>query len=527
MTMRRRDALKTIGGLAGAATLGKFLSACGDDADGGPVGITTYVFLMLENRTYDHVLGARSWKEGKAGDGLRDGITQLDANDQPVGLYEPGMTAAEMCVGHDPPHGWTSSRNQWKHPSLPASETNNGFLKVHQASAGAMNEPMQYLTRTQQPITWALADAYTSCDRWFASILGPTLPNRAYFLAGSSAGFRSNDIIDALDSQGNPRPPLTLDTIFHRLRDRGIEWTTYYGNLPVVSAANQRMAESHKFDNEYLQQRVKAFGDSAYSDGRFFADAKAGTLPPVVYIEPAFYVNDDHPPTHPILAQALIASIYTALATSPQWKNCLFVVTYDEHGGFYDHVSPPTLPVDHDDTRTKYPTDENGVSTDGATEFNQLGFRVPTLVMGPYAKQGHVSSVQYDHTSTLKHLCNAFEMEPMSARVAHANDLTDCIDMDRLERGEWAPPIELPAFQFEYDADGEISAVTVEGTKWPYSKPLCAPGFSLRPLDSINEAAEKYPWMFEGYDLRGSEDHYLRSIHEFIRSNQGKLRRRG
>src|SRR5512147_2289031 len=97
--INRRQAIKRIGGLAGLAAMPKFLSACSDDSS-GPVGITTYVYMMLENRTYDHVLGARSWKEGKPGDGLRDGITQPDLNGVPQPLYEPTNMVPQMCVGN-------------------------------------------------------------------------------------------------------------------------------------------------------------------------------------------------------------------------------------------------------------------------------------------------------------------------------------------------------------------------------------------------------------------------------------------
>ena len=518
MSMNRRDALKTIGGLAGAATLGKFMSAC--NGDSGPEGITTYVYLMLENRTYDHVFGARSWKEGKGGDGLRDGITQMNAMNQPVALFPPENMAAQMCVTHDPHHGWQASRDQFN------GGANDGFLTVHQADYPGDLAPMQYLTRMHQPISYALADAYTSCDRWFCSLMGPTLPNRAYFLAGTSGGYRSNGpIYNPTRDDGTPRPPLDVDTIFHKLKEKNIEWATYYGNLPIVSAANERLTEAKKFTTEYLQPKVKAFGDSEYSEGRFFVDAKNGTLPPVVYIEPAFYVNDDHPPTHPILAQALIASIYTALATSPQWKNCLFLITYDEHGGFYDHVPPPKLPVDHDDTGTRFPVDDDGVTrNDVDGEFNQLGFRVPTLVIGPYVKQGYVSSVQYDHTSSLKHLENAFGLTPMSARVTHATDLTDCIDMDRLRRGDWAEPIQLPQFEFGHDNTGEITSVTIAGVTWPYTKSICAPGLSgFRADCPVNNLANQHPEIFEGYDLRDSESQYLDTITNFLRDNQRKI----
>jgi phospholipase C len=507
MGMNRRDALKTIGGLAGAATLGKFLPACG--SSDGKEGITTYVFLMLENRTYDHALGARSWQEGKAGDGLRDGMSQPDLDNNPVAPYQPANLAAQLCVSNDPSHSWRPSRMQWNNGAI------DGFLRVHQAQHPGAIEPMQYLTRKEQPVTWALADAYTSCDRWHASLMGPTLPNRFYWHAGTSAGYRSNDVATNTDR------PLDVDTVYHRLRDKGIGWRYYFGNLPVISIANDRLATARKFPNDYLQSCVKNFGDSEYSEGQFFKDAMAGTLPPVTYIDPAFYVNDDHPPTHPILAQALIASIYTALANSPQWKNCMFVITYDEHGGFYDHVAPPNLPASADDTATRFPVDEDGVTTSGPNEFTQLGFRVPALVIGPYAKQGYVSSVQYDHTSALKHLQNVFELDPLTARVDAANDLSDCIDMERLAAGDWAPPVQMPKFEFEHDATGEITAVTVAGERWPYTKAICAPGVSgFRADCPVNNAAIQRPEIFEGFDLRDSEGAYIDSIHRFLTKNQ-------
>src|SRR5262245_35932230 len=383
----RRDALKTIGGLAGAATLSKFLPACG----GGPDGITTYVYLMLENRTYDHVFGARSWKEGKPGDGLSDGITVPDLNGNPVALYEPENMVEQMCIGNDPDHSWDGARLQWNNGA------NDGFLRVHEQEFGAgAKEAIQYLTRKQAPVSWALADAYTSCDRWFSSILGPTLPNRFYWHAATSCGYRSNDVLNNVST-------LSVPTIYHRLKDANIEWNYYFGSLPVVSAL-ANFAAPYTLSSDYVGPRVKRFGDGETGIGQFFKDAAAGTLPPVTYIDPFFYLNDDHPPTHPMLGQQLIASIYTALAKSPQWKNCMFVVTYDEHGGFYDHVPPPKTT---DDTMAKF----------GVDGFDQLGFRVPAMVMGPYAKKNYVSSVQYDHTSALKQLGTAFELEPLNARM--------------------------------------------------------------------------------------------------------------
>ena len=172
MTMRRRDALKTIGGLAGAAGMAKFLPGCGSE-DPGPVGITTFVYLMLENRSYDHYLGARGLM-GLGGDGLQNAPSQNTIGGTPVAPFEAaddrGTAAATLC-DPDPPHGWDASHLQFNAGAM------DGFVTEHQKSHQnneALVEPMKYLTNTHLPITWALADAYTSCDRWFCSVMGPT-----------------------------------------------------------------------------------------------------------------------------------------------------------------------------------------------------------------------------------------------------------------------------------------------------------------------------------------------------------------
>ena len=404
MTMRRRDALKTMGALAGAAGMSRLLAACGG-GDGGPQGITTWVFLMMENRTYDHMLGARTLLEGKPGDGLVAGMSNPDADGVPVAIWAATAAEPDQCV-IDPPHGWDPSRVQLDDGAC------DGFIIAHQARAPGDIAPMQYMNRERLPVTWALADAYTSCDRWFASLLGPTLPNRMYWHAATAMGATNNDAVLALDLD-------TIPTLYHRLNDAGVDWAYYYGDAPVLGIA---------LAPEVNGGRVKRF----YYD--FLDDAAAGRLPPVVYIDPTFGSggNDDHPPHHPALGQQLISAVYTALATSPQWKNCNLVITYDEHGGFFDHVAPGTAP------------DER--AADG---FGQLGFRVPALVIGPYARQGYVSSVPYEHTSPIKHLANLYGFEPLTLRDAAANDLVDCLDLDRLERGEPADPIDLPVVDLD------------------------------------------------------------------------------
>jgi len=265
-------------------------------------------------------------------------------------------------------------------------------------------------------------------------VLGPTWPNRMYWHSGTSNGL-----------QGNDRPPggFTWPTIHHRLIEKGIEYRYYYGNVAVLAVIPDIPTLEYNFWME-----------------DFFHDAAMGKLKPVTYIDPGFLMNDDHPPIHTMLGQQLIASVYTALANSPQWKNTLLVITYDEHGGYYDHVAPPSDAADDF----------------ASTGFNQLGVRVPALVIGPYAKASSVVSTRYDHTSALKHIQNMFGTAPLTARVDAATDLTDCIDAERLAAGDWAEPVEIPAVEVN---ESDITDA-------------CSGG-SLRETHSILEWVDRYP----------------------------------
>ncbi|HEU4732049.1 MAG TPA: alkaline phosphatase family protein [Kofleriaceae bacterium] len=443
--MKRRDALKTLGGLGAAAGMARVLPGCGS----GGSGITTYVFMMMENRSYDHLLGARSMLEGMPGDGLTMTMTNPDQSGAPIAPWEPDVL--HMC-DTDPPHGWERAHLQWNHGA------NDGFVIQHQLEHGDPTaiEPMQYLTRKQVPVTWALADRYAIADRWFCSVMGPTFPNRFYWHTGTSGGLNSNVV---------PAGGLSWGSIYHRLEAKGIDWRYYYSSLPVVSAINGVNLDKVRYFTEFLD------------------DAAAGTLPPVVYIDPAFNSNDDHPPVHPINGQELITTVYRALATSPQWKNCLLLITYDENGGFFDHVPPPTTVDDHADLG-----------------FDQMGFRVPALVAGPYVKQGHVSSVVYDHCSALREIELAFGLDPLNQRTAAAHDLGDFIDADRLSRGEWAPPIDLPV---------------IDLAQWPMGKE-CMAGSLAAGSHPVLEWADAHPERVAGLDRRAELPEYRRAIRDFL-----------
>ena len=219
MSMRRRDAQKTLAAKAGAAGAARLLPGCGD-GDGGsppdapevyPAGIHNIVYVMMENRSYDHQLGARTL-QGLPGDGLMAGMSNPDTGGTEIPIFEAGLTDRDLCVP-DPPHGWDRSHEQF------ANGTNRGFVTAHQSAHRntALIDPMQYLVRAHAPVLWKLADEYTTCDRWFCSVMGPTWPNRMFWHAGTSLGTKSNQV-----------PEASFDaTIFHRLDDKGVGWKYY------------------------------------------------------------------------------------------------------------------------------------------------------------------------------------------------------------------------------------------------------------------------------------------------------------
>ena len=456
MTMKRRDALKTIGGIAGAATLGRVLPGCGAD---GPDVPETIVVLMMENRSYDHVLGARSMLEGKPGDGLTASMANPNRAGGSVPVFAAGGGDA-VCV-LDPPHGWESSRVQFNGGAM------DGFVTSYEDAhdIDGLTDSMQYLTRDHQPATWALADHYVSCDRWFCSVLGPTLPNRMYWHTGSSNGIKTNE------------PVFDWQSVYHRLATKGVEYAYYYGDVPVIAIIND----------------IEGHADRIYYMDQFFQHAAAGTLAPVVYIDPAFSMNDDHPPHHTMLGQQLIASVYAALASSPQWSRCLFVLTYDEHGGYYDHVPPPSDAADEF----------------AAEGFNQLGVRVPTVIAGPFVKQGEVISTRYDHTSMLKHLQNRFGLDPLYMRVDQANDITDAFDQARIEADDPREPAPMAAVEVN---ESDIT-------------PACTGG-AERYHHDILEFADRYPEIYARFDRRKDVRDLAFLIGDFLdEHNLGRIRR--
>jgi phospholipase C len=350
-------------------------------------GIDTIVVLCMENRSFDHYFGSLRLVEGRTD---LDGLTGAESNRDPSGLLIP-THLLESFTPADPPHGWDACHEQWN------GGLNDGFVLAHAGDDQA--DVMGYHVRAQLPIAYALADQAALCHRWFASCLGPTWPNRFFLHCGTSNGIQSNF------------PSLGLRSIWNRLDDAEIANRNYYHDVAWATGG---------------------FGKTSGlgSIEQFFDDAAAGNLPPFSIVDPAFFgggANDDHPAHDVRMGQALIASVVAALGQSPQWNRSLLVITYDEHGGFYDHVAPPAPPAGSEDD----------------ADWQRYGFRVPSLVIGPTVRRGCAIEDVFEHCSVAKTASVRFGLEPLNARADLAPDLSPCIDPRLLATPQPAPV--LPA----------------------------------------------------------------------------------
>lgn len=407
-TLSRRDALKALGAASALAACkdgGEAGTDTDTDAGGGDPkkAIGTVVVLMMENRSFDHYFGSLSLLEGRSDvDGLAPGMTNTDADGNVVAPFR----LSHECL-EDPPHSWGACHAQFNEGA------NDGFVLEHQDGKGAVaREVMGYYTREDLPVYYALADDNALCQRWFSSVMSSTWPNRFYSLCATSDGMKSNDF---------GRVPFPARSIFEQLDEAGVSWKVYAHDLPFASLLAY---ENALITDQNELSRIVHFD-------YFYEDAAAGELPEVVFLEPGYSSNDDHPPHPHMLGQVLVGTIYKSLAQSPQWDRCLFIVDYDEHGGFYDHVVPPTIEDDH--------------AADG---FNQLGFRIPGLVLGPYAKTAVVDTV-FEHASVLKTIQELHGLPPLNKRNEVTNALWDCLDEERMAARDPRPPTEIPVLEID------------------------------------------------------------------------------
>jgi phospholipase C len=331
-------------------------------------GIEHVVVVMMENRSFDHLLG---WLPNS--DGMQDGTTFRDRHGIAHSTYH--LSDDDKGCGHpDPDHSYQGGREQLNGGSM------DGFLRSGENDVFAIG----YYRESDRPFFGALARNYTTLDRYFCSILGPTYPNRIFQHAAQT------------DRLTNHSELADLVTIWDLLADASVSAGYYYSNVPFLAL----------FGPRYLS--------IAAPYRQFLEDAAAGTLPAVSFVDPRFTLglgsasNDDHPHADIRAGDAFLSRTFRALARGPGWPGTVLIVTYDEWGGFYDHVPPP---------RVSAPNTTDPDLVDGEA---LLGFRVPTVVASPWTRGNplfpRVEHMSFDHTSVLKLIEWRLRLAPLTAR---------------------------------------------------------------------------------------------------------------
>jgi phospholipase C len=365
----------------------------GPSIAGLKIPIDTIVIVSQENHSFDNYFS----------DLAAVGVTDADVASKTAKL--PDSTgkmiaradmATECSGGYDPHHDWDSSHKDFD------GGKNDGFLGANGDNAVTID----WFDSTDLPFYYALANDYGISDRYFCGVLGPTGPNRLYLYAGSSYGHVAN---------GGGVAPGAPD-IFTRLKAAGATLGIYSGGGPGGACPGPS-----SFERAMFCSHTPVAGTTA----DFEADAAAGKLPNVSYIYPG---SDEHPTNDVQAGETKVQRYFDALVKSPQWYDAktghgaLFVLTYDEGGGFYDHVAPPKA-CKPDDIAPIVPGE---ASTPGA--FDHYGFRVPLVMASPFSKPHYVSHEIASHTSLLRLLELRFDMPALTARDANAGALIDFFD---------------------------------------------------------------------------------------------------
>jgi len=378
------------------------------------------VVLMMENHSYDNRLGML--KRSGA-----DGFT-LNSHGQPTATnpYKNGKTqhAFRMpttCqLSGQPAQDWLDSHAQYDHGKL------DGFVE-----SGSGPVSMGYWQKQDQPFYYSLASTFPIADRYFCSLLGQTFPNRRYLMAATSLGMVNDTLPSGTPARG---------TIFDLLDAHHITWRNYYSTTPSTLL----------FPAVYFAN----FGTKVLPVAQFFQDAARGHLPAYCIIDPDFSTHSEENPQNIALGEAFAAEVVRAVMHGPEWASTLLIWTYDEHGGYYDHVPPPPA-IPPDDIPPEVPKDQ----VFGG--FGRYGFRVPCAVVSPWARRDYVSHRIFDHASICKLVETKWNLPAMTFRDANANNMLDMLD---LGRPAFIRPPKLADPLYNTDANAVLCSILGPGT---------------------------------------------------------------
>lgn len=351
--------------------------------------IDTIVIVMLENRSFDHILGHLSLKGSgyaSAVNGLTEPLGREDYENLDAGETFPPFRMKDGQLSTDLPHERREVAVGLAKSAATGKYEMNGFVKAYFQLQGTNRttkpDPMGFLSSMDVPITRFFADEFAVCDQWHAPLPTSTQPNRLMALTGTSL----------IDQSGGPFPERD-ELVTDWLETRGVSWRVYHSGISFFA----------------LLGKIEIFGSGFRNIDRLAPDVlgeKPHDFPSVVIVEPSYndgphlgndVPNCNHPPSPVGPGEAFLRQVYQALTCNPsRWSRTLMVVTYDEHGGFFDHVAPPPVPY-VPPTRAKF-----------KTPFESLGVRVPALVVSPLVSRGRVYTGLLDHTSILQLLAEKF-----------------------------------------------------------------------------------------------------------------------
>ncbi|HEY4828734.1 MAG TPA: alkaline phosphatase family protein [Solirubrobacteraceae bacterium] len=345
------------------------------------------VVLMMENHSFDNLLGMvpHQVPGRRSVDGwrFRHGKPvnfNLDANGNKV-IATHGSSPCQLDGA--PSQSWDASHEAWD------NGLNDGFVKASGPVA------MRFWDKTDIPFTYSLVEHFPIGERYFCSVLGQTYPNRRFLFAGTSLG--------SVDDTFPNNPPAN-GTIFDRLDAHNINWAVYYQNYPSLELVPDT-------DTPARASRIRHFS-------QFLSDVSAGHLPQFTFLDPDYTTTSEENPQDIQLGERYVAQVVGALTRAKTWKNTALIINYDEHGGYYDHVPPPPAIVPD-----SIPPDLAPGEVPGA--FDRYGFRVPLIVVSPWAKPHYVSRVVQDHTSVLAFIERKWNLPACTYRDANAHPMTD------------------------------------------------------------------------------------------------------
>jgi phospholipase C len=372
-------------------------------------GVDHIVVVMMENRSFDHMAG---WLSGA--DGRQSGLSYTDADGT---RHKTHALAPDFqgCGHPDPDHSFEGGRVEYNNGAC------DGWLR-----AGSNDEyAIGYYRRQDLAFLGHALSDWVSFDRYFAAMMGPTLPNRIYQHAAQT---------DRLESI--PLPLSTLPTIWDRLATANVPGRYYFSDVPTLALWGDKYSG--------ISRRIE----------QFFIEAAAGQLPAVAFVDPQFLgeeagvSNDDHPHADIRAGERFLSQIYSAVSGGPSWRNTVLIVTYDEWGGFFDHVPPPAGSVTSAERALGY--------TDGLR-----GFRIPVMLASPMARRGEIAHTVFDHTSILKLIEWRWSLDPLTDRDAQANNLATVLNFKSQDLS--APQYSVPDIS---SSPCSIAAPQVEEDLW-------------------------------------------------------------